>query len=86
MPTFLGEGENLTDTKKLNAIITEKGYKKGWIAEKIGLSAYGLSLKIHNKNQFNAGEIQKLCDLLNITSLHEKDSIFFAREVDNMPT
>ncbi len=76
----------MTNTTELNALIDKLGYKKGWIAKQIGLSAYGLSLKINNRNQFTAEEIQKMCDLLKITSLKEKDRIFFAKFVDKMST
>ena len=68
----------MTDTNKLNELINNSGYKKRWISEQIGLSRYGLSLKINNKNQFTAAEIQKLCEILNIDNLEIKDKIFFA--------
>ena len=72
----------MTDTDAINLIIEESGYKKSWLAKQLGLSSYGLSLKINNRNQFTAEEIQKLCCLLKITSLKEKDKIFFAKQVD----
>lgn len=75
-------GVYVTDTDAINLIIEQSGYKKSWLAKQLGLSPYGLSLKINNRNQFTAEEIQKLCDLLKITSLKEKDKIFFAKQVD----
>ncbi len=68
----------MTDTNGLNELINKSGYKKGWISEQIGLSRNCLSLKINNKNQFTADEIQKLCKILNIDNLELKDKIFFA--------
>ena len=68
----------MTDTEQLNALIGRSGYKKSWIAQQLGLSRYGFTLKLNNKNQFNAYEIQKLCEILKITDLTVKDNIFFA--------
>lgn len=69
----------MTDTALLEKRIAESGLKKGYIAKAIGLSAYGLTLKIRNSNEFKASEIVKLCDLLNITDPEEKSAIFFSR-------
>lgn len=76
----------MTNTKLLNNVIASRGLKKSWLAQQMGLSAYGLALKINNRNQFNAGEIQKMCNILGIIDLAEKDSIFFANSVDKLPT
>lgn len=69
----------MTNTKLLNEIILKSGLKKRWIADKMGLSPYGLTLKINNSSHFNAKEIQTLCKLLGITSLKDKERIFFAQ-------
>ena len=66
----------MTDTEQLNVLIGKSGYKKSWIAQQLGLSRYGFTLKLNNKNQFNAYEIQKLCEILKITDLAVKDNIF----------
>lgn len=57
--------------------IDESGYKKSFIAKKIELTSYGLSLKVSNKNEFKASEIMKLSELLSI-SKEERDLIFFS--------
>ena len=62
--------------------IKEKGLKLKFVAEELGLSPYGLARKIKNENDFTSTEILKLCDLLDIKSLREKDTIFFAKNVD----
>lgn len=67
----------MTNTKLLNDKIIESGLKKNFIAEKLGLSYYGFKLKIDNENEFKASEISILCDLLNIKTSSEKESIFF---------
>lgn len=76
----------MTNTDRLNEVIKMSGLKKKWIAEKLGLSYFGLQKKIDNENEFKAGEIKKLCELLAITSLKSRDEIFFAENVDKMTT
>ena len=67
----------MTDTEILRKKINKKGYKLKYVAENIGLSYYGLKLKIENASQFKADEITRLCKLLGIETLEEKESIFF---------
>ena len=67
----------MTNTELLEKCIAESGYKKSFIASKIGKSAYALSLKINNKTEFKASEITILCELLGIDD-QERTSIFFA--------
>lgn len=76
----------MTDTKELNRIIHESGLTKSYIANKLGISLYSFQLKRENKRQFTAEQIKTLCELLDIRSLKEKERIFFASEVDKMPT
>ena len=76
----------LTDTKELQKIIELSGLRKGFIASKLGITTFALQKKVENRSQFKAEEIKILCDLLNITSLKEKERIFFAEDVDKMPT
>ena len=72
----------MTDTDLLKQKIQESGYKTNYLAQELGLSRSGLSMKINNKTEFVSTEIQKLCKLLKITSLSEKEKIFFAHGVD----
>lgn len=67
----------MTNTVLLEKKIKASGLKKGYIAEALGLSRQGFSNKVTNESFFNADEIEKLCELLNIKSLREKESIFF---------
>ncbi len=67
----------MTDTKLLKAKIKDKGMKQGYIAERLGLTSYGFANKLNNKTEFKSTEIKTLCELLGITSLREKETIFF---------
>jgi hypothetical protein len=66
--------------------IAKSGLKKSYIAKAIGLSSYGLTLKIKNVNEFKASEIEKMCILLGIDDLEERCAIFFAPKVDDLST
>lgn len=74
--------ECMTNTELLEAKIEASGYKKSYIAEKIGLSPYGFAKKVRNDNEFKTSEVNALCELLGIDSLEEKEQIFFANKVD----
>lgn len=75
----------MTDSAKLEALINASGYKKGYIAEKLGLSRAGLRNCITNKAEFKASQINKLSDMLNIDPA-EREAIFFANGgVKNTP-
>lgn len=68
----------MTNTKELERIIKDSGLKKSYIAKTIGLSRQGLKNKIENRSPFTSTEISGLCELLKITSLKDKERIFFA--------
>ena len=76
----------MTNTALLRQKINERGLKQGFIAEKLGITSYGFAKKLNNETEFKASEIQVLCDLLNITSLREKEAIFFDMTVDKIST
>ena len=67
----------MTNTALLERYIEKSGYKKSFIAEQIGLTSYGFMLKVNNKSEFKASEMNKLCKLLKI-SAEDKEAIFFA--------
>jgi len=71
----------MTDTKELEKIIKDSGLKKSYIAKAVGLSRQGLDNKVKNRSPFTSTEICILCRLLCITSLKEKERIFFANNV-----
>lgn len=68
----------MTNTALLEKKIAESGKKKGYLAEKCKLSRAGFRNCVLNKAHFTADQINILCYELGITSLIEKDLIFFA--------
>lgn len=68
----------MTNTSLLEKYIEESGYKKSFIAERLGLTAYGFALKVNNKSEFKASEMTILCELLKINA-KDKEAIFFAK-------
>ena len=71
----------MTNTILLEEYILKSGYKKSFIAKALGITAYALALKINNKSEFKATEIDILCKLLNI-GIEDRMRIFFAQLVD----
>lgn len=72
----------MTDTTQLRELIDQSGLKYKYIAERLGITAYGLQKKIENKTQFKTTEVKIMCEILHINSLKKKEEIFFAKEVD----
>ena len=67
----------MINTILLEKLIKESGYKKGYIAEKLGISRYGLAKKITNKTEFKTSEVDKLSRILKVTT-EEREKIFFS--------
>jgi hypothetical protein len=67
----------MTNTSLLEQYIQKSGYKKSFIAEQLGLTSYGFTLKVNNKSEFKASEMTLLCKLLKINT-KDKEAIFFA--------
>ncbi|MFR4974807.1 hypothetical protein [Blautia caecimuris] len=71
----------MTNTVALKELIRKKGLKMKYVAEYLGLSAYGFQLKVENKQEFKTSEVSALCELLEINSLIEKEEIFFNKKM-----
>lgn len=69
----------MTNTELLEQKTKEAGKKKVYLAQKVGLTYQGYRNCETNKAEFTASQIDILCKELNITSLKEKDLIFFAK-------
>lgn len=72
----------MTNTNLLKLKIRDSGLKLFNISQKMGISRQTLWKKINNKVAFDQYEIEKLCGILGITDLYEKEKIFFAKVVD----
>ena len=72
----------MTNTGALRELIEKKGMKMKYVAEYLGLSAYGFQLKVENRQEFKTSEVAALCELLSINSVEEKENIFFVPKDD----
>ena len=68
----------MVNTELLNAKIEESGYKRAYIASELNITRQSFSSKVNNSTEFLSSEVQKLCRVLGIESLDEKEAIFFA--------
>ena len=69
----------MNDTILLEEKIKESGKTRKFRAMKCGLTYAGFRNCVTNKAEFKASQINILCSELNITSLTEKQAIFFAK-------
>ena len=69
----------MTNTELLEQKIKESGKKIKFLAESVGLSYAGFRNCVTNKAEFKTSHVDILCEELNITSLKEKETIFFAK-------
>lgn len=67
----------MTDSHALRKWISDHGYKLKYVAEKLGLTPFGLMKKIDNTTQFKVSEIAAFVSELGMTTA-ERDAIFFA--------
>ena len=68
----------MTDKNLLYYFVKRAGYKNKDIAEAIGITPSGYTLKISNKSDFRQSEIKTISDLLSLT-VEERDRVFFAK-------
>ena len=68
----------MTNTKLLEDKIKRSGKKISYLAEKCGLSYAGFRNCVINKAEFKVSHVEILCNELGITSLKERQAIFFA--------
>lgn len=69
----------MTNTELLEQKISESGKLRKFLAQKCGLTYAGFRNCVTNKAEFKASHIEILCEELNITSLKERQDIFFAK-------
>lgn len=75
----------MLDICLLKQVINDSGYKKTFIAERIGISYQAFLNKIEGRTEFVATEIVKFCDLLQLDN-QVRDKIFFTKKVDKTST
>lgn len=61
---------------KLKGRITEKGYTIGRFGEEIGLGKNTITSRLSGRTSFTLSEVDKICDILEISSNKEKCDIF----------
>ena len=71
----------MTNTPLLEDYIDRSGYKRSYIAKRLGVSSYTLAMKINNESEFKASEIDSMCEILSI-DMDQRMAIFFAKKVD----
>ena len=68
----------MTNTKLLEDKIRQSGLKKGFLAEKLGVSRGTFCAMVNNSSEFKASQIRDLCELLGIEDDETLRAIFFA--------
>ena len=68
----------MTNVELLKKKVADSGLRSAFIAESVGISRAAWYKKLKGESPFTAEQIQKLCNVLHITSLREKEDIFFS--------
>lgn len=68
----------MTNTELLEDKIRKSGKKKGYLAEKIGVSRTTFYALLHNNSEFKARQIRTLCAEIGIEDDETVKAIFFA--------
>ena len=71
----------MTNSEKLNRVISDSGMTITSIASKLGITREGLYKKLNNDTEFKASEISKMQAILHLSN-EKRDEIFFAKEVE----
>ena len=67
----------MTDIVKLKAKVRDSGLKTKYIYEKLGISRQTWYNRMNGRRPFTAIEVEKLCEILRISSIRERKEIFF---------
>lgn len=68
----------MTNTKLFLKILKEKKITQSELAKKSNMTRQSLSMKIHNVREFVPSQIDKICEVLEITDIALRDALFFA--------
>lgn len=66
----------MLNTNLLKAAIVRQGFTQGEFAQKIGISSNTLTSRLAGTTPFNVDEIDKACEVLNLTDCAEICDIF----------
>ncbi len=66
----------MLDAQKLKGKIVEAGITQGELAKRIGISQNTLTRKLTGRRDFTIGEIDRICNVLQITDNSLKAQIF----------
>ena len=66
-----------TNIELLEHKIQQSGLKKGFLAEKLGVSRTTMNALLSGKNDFKISQVQTLCELLGIEDVETMHAIFF---------
>lgn len=66
----------------LEQLINDKGIKKNFISKSLDITDQALYNKLNGKSDFTRGEVEILCDVLDITNPEDVMSIFFTQQVE----
>lgn len=66
----------MTNCTILNEKLQKSGFKKGHLANKIGISRQALHKKLNGETEFKIEEVTRICKLLDI-SASDREAIFF---------
>lgn len=75
----------MTNTIELEVALIRNGITYQKLAELIGISYQSMSLKANNRRDFKATEIDRIKQVLNLSS-EERDIIFFSNNVEEKST
>lgn len=74
----------MVDTAKLKSIMVLCGFTQKTLATEMNIGVTSLNEKINNKQVFRCDEVDKICEVLQITDAEEMRSIFFAQSIPQM--
>ncbi len=68
----------MTNTEMLEELIRQKGIKKSFLADKLGVTRQTFDSYLKNRSEFRVGQVNILCEVLGIEDPAIKEAVFFA--------
>lgn len=73
----------MLDKNLFKSVVVRKGYTQDTLASALEMSANTMSSRVNGKSCFDTDEIDRICEILDITSNEEKAAIFLAKASQN---